>query len=126
MKTLAATLIGVALLPASVGPRPSSPTVLVDVVTVREVRRASEVGTAPALAVLPDTLLVERPIRAVEGITLGMFVVSDLGVLVRRPVTFGHAAGTLIEVVSGVAPGDRVVVSDMSAWDAFDRLRLRR
>jgi HlyD family secretion protein len=30
-----------------------------------------------------------------------------------------------IEVVQGLKVGDKVILSDMSAWDAFDRIRLR-
>ena len=29
-----------------------------------------------------------------------------------------------IEVLEGLQPGDEVVLSDMSAWDEFDRVRL--
>jgi HlyD family secretion protein len=29
-----------------------------------------------------------------------------------------------IEVIEGLQPGDQVVLSDMSQWDAFDRVRL--
>jgi len=30
-----------------------------------------------------------------------------------------------VEIVSGLQPGDKVILSDMSAWDAFDRVRLK-
>jgi hypothetical protein len=30
-----------------------------------------------------------------------------------------------VEVLDGLAVGDRVILSDTSAWDAFDRIRLR-
>jgi hypothetical protein len=30
-----------------------------------------------------------------------------------------------IEVVGGLREGDRVILSDMSAWDGRDRLRIR-
>ena len=127
MRALAATLICVALLPASVGPpRRNPPTLLADTVTLREVRRASATGTPTVLAESPDTLLVERPFRAKPGATMGVFVVGRDGVLLRRVVvTYGRASGALIQIVNGASPGDRVVVSDMSAWDAFDGLQLR-
>jgi hypothetical protein len=125
MRTLAAALIGVALLPASLGETRNPPTVLAEMVTSREVRRASELGVATELAVSAGTLFVERPDDAAEGTTMGVFIVTADGVLIRRAVTFGAASGTLIHVVSGAMPCDRMVVSDMSAWDAFDRLRTR-
>ena len=56
---------------------------------------------------------------------MGVFVLNHDGVLIRRAVTYGRASGALIQVVSGLSPGDRVIVSDMGAWDQFDRLRLR-
>jgi hypothetical protein len=30
-----------------------------------------------------------------------------------------------VEIVDGLAEGDRVVLSDTSAWDAFDRIRVK-
>jgi hypothetical protein len=30
-----------------------------------------------------------------------------------------------VEIVEGLSVGDKVILSDMSAWDAFDRVRLR-
>jgi HlyD family secretion protein len=30
-----------------------------------------------------------------------------------------------IEIVQGLKVGDKVILSDMSAWDAFDRIRLK-
>jgi hypothetical protein len=30
-----------------------------------------------------------------------------------------------VELVSGLNQGDQVVLSDMSAWDAYDRVRLQ-
>jgi multidrug efflux pump subunit AcrA (membrane-fusion protein) len=43
---------------------------------------------------------------------------------VRVSVKLGRSSVNNIEVLSGVKVGDTVVLSDMSAWDAFDRLRL--
>jgi len=43
----------------------------------------------------------------------------------RVAVWYGRGSPTLIHIVSGVSPGDRIAVSDMRAWDQFDRLRLR-
>jgi len=40
-------------------------------------------------------------------------------------VKFGTSSVNEIVVVSGLKEGDRVVLSDMSAWDAYDRVRLR-
>ena len=42
----------------------------------------------------------------------------------RTQVRFGRSSVNTIEVLDGLKPGDQVVLSDMSAWDAHDRVRL--
>jgi multidrug resistance efflux pump len=41
------------------------------------------------------------------------------------PVRFGLASLNTIEVVDGLAVGDRIIVSDMSRWSDVDRVRIR-
>lgn len=122
-------LICIVLLPAAISnpERARLPTVSADTVTLREVRRGSEIGAVTeASADSRDALLVERPVGAGEGAKSSVFVVDQDGVLLRRvPVWYGRASASLIQIVSGVSLGDRIIVSDMRAWDAFDRLRLR-
>jgi hypothetical protein len=128
MRTLGPVLIGVVLLSAAIGnpDRTRIPTVSTETLTFGEVRRGFEVAAAAARGHSPETLLVDRPAGAGEGTTSGVFVVADDGVtLVRMPVRFGRASTSLIEIAGAVAPGDRIVVSDMRAWDAFDRVRLK-
>jgi hypothetical protein len=128
MRALIAVLICIVLLPAAISNPEQTrlPTVSADTVTVREVRRGLEIGAVTELGDSRDTLLVERPVDAREGAQSSVFVVDEDGVLLRRvPVGYGRASPSLIQIVSGVSPGDRIVVSDMRAWDAFDRLRLR-
>jgi len=112
MRTFIAVLIGIVLLSAATSPdRAKPPTVAADTVTLREVR---------------DTLLVERPVGATDGATSSVFVVDEDRLLLRRVrVEYGRASSSLIQIVNGVSPGDRIIVSDMRAWDAFDRLQLR-
>lgn len=43
----------------------------------------------------------------------------------RVQVRVGRSSVNTIEILSGLNEGDQVVVSDMSAWDAVDRVRLR-
>ena len=43
----------------------------------------------------------------------------------RASVKLGRASVSTIEVVEGLQPGDQVVLSDMSAWDSYDRIRLK-
>ena len=44
---------------------------------------------------------------------------------VRVNVRLGRSSVNTIEVLSGLQVADAVILSDMSAWDAHDRVRLR-
>ena len=44
----------------------------------------------------------------------------------RVTVRLGASSVNEIEVREGLQPGDIVILSDMSQWDSFDRVRLRR
>ena len=46
------------------------------------------------------------------------------GIAERVPVRLGRSSVNLIEITKGLQPGDQVVLSDTSAWDAYDRIRL--
>ena len=43
---------------------------------------------------------------------------------VRTQVQLGRSSVNTIEIVGGLQPGDRVILSDMSPWDSNDRVRL--
>jgi HlyD family secretion protein len=75
---------------------------------------------------LRDVLFVARPVRAQSGSTIGLFKVADDGVsAVRLNVKLGRSSADTIEVVEGLKTGDKVILSDMSAWDGFDRIKLK-
>ena len=91
-------------------------------------------GAVPDLSVdgtielerLPDVLYVGRPAVAQEQSTATLFKVQDDGVGAGRvQVKLGRSSVNTVEILSGLKAGDRVVLSDMSAWDAFDRIQLR-
>jgi len=44
---------------------------------------------------------------------------------VRVNVKLGRSSVNTIEVLDGLKVGDKVILSDMSAWDNFDRVRLK-
>jgi hypothetical protein len=127
MRTVIASMIGIVLLSARTSPdRPELPMVAADTVTISEVRRSSETGAAGELAASRDALLVERPAGAREGARSSVFVVDADGTRLQRvAVEYGRGTPSLIQIVSGVSPGDRIIVSDMRAWDSFQWLRLR-
>lgn len=74
---------------------------------------------------LDDVVYVGRPVFGQEESVISLFRLDDAGDEARRvTVGLGRASVNTIEVLEGLAPGDRVILSDMSAWDTFDRVRL--
>ena len=73
---------------------------------------------------LPDVLFVGRPAFGQEQSTVGLFRLQPDGTAARTPVTLGRSSVNTVEVRSGLVVGDQVILSDMSAWDGFDRIRL--
>ncbi|HQR37490.1 MAG TPA: HlyD family efflux transporter periplasmic adaptor subunit [Blastocatellia bacterium] len=75
---------------------------------------------------LDDVLFVNRPVNAQPQTTVGLFRIIDDGAAATRvPVKLGRSSVSTIEIVDGLAPGDKVILSDMSAWDGYDRVRLK-
>jgi HlyD family secretion protein len=73
---------------------------------------------------LTDVIHVGRPALAQEQSSVGLFKVASDGTATREQVKIGRMSVNTVEVLSGLNVGDQVVLSDMSAWDAFDRVRL--
>ncbi len=75
---------------------------------------------------LTDVMYVNRPVNAQPQSTVGLFkIVEDGTAAVRVQVKLGRSSVNTIEVVDGLLPGDQVILSDMSAWDGYDRVRLK-
>lgn len=75
---------------------------------------------------LPDVLKVGRPAFGQAHQTVGMFVLTpDGSEAVRRSVKLGRNSVSTIEIVEGLKEGDRVIISDTSALDSYDRIRIR-
>jgi HlyD family secretion protein len=105
-------------------------TVTVDVA----ITDALPLGARPDLSVdgtvelenLKDVLYVGRPVHGQADSTIGIFkIIDDGGEAVRVNVKLGRSSVNTIEVVQGLKVGDKVILSDMSAWDNFDRIRLK-
>jgi HlyD family secretion protein len=74
---------------------------------------------------LRDARFVARPVQGQPDSVVGIFKVVEGGrAAVRVPVKFGRTSVSTIEVLEGLEVGDTVIVSDMSQWDAYDRVRL--
>ncbi len=91
-------------------------------------------GAVPDLSVdgtieiedLSDVLYVGRPAFGQSDSTISLFKVVDGGKdAVRVPVKVGKASVNSIEILGGLKVGDEVILSDMSRWDAFNRVRLQ-
>ncbi len=75
---------------------------------------------------LKDVLYVGRPVHGQADSTIGIFkIIDDGSEAVRVTVKLGRSSVNTIEIVQGLKVGDKVILSDMSAWDNFDRVRLK-
>src|SRR5207237_4995583 len=104
-------------------------TVTVDVAFDEELPK----GARPDLSVdgtielerLDNVVFVGRPAFGQENNTVGMFkLVAGSNEAVRTPVKLGKSSVNTIEILSGLNAGDQVILSDTSAWDSHERIRL--
>ena len=112
-----------------VDPAVEQGTVTVDVAFDEEMPK----GARPDLSVdgtielerLDNVVFVGRPAFGQENNTVGMFkLVAGSNEAVRTPVKLGKSSVNTIEILSGLNPGDQVILSDTSAWDSHERIRL--
>jgi HlyD family secretion protein len=91
-------------------------------------------GAVPDLSVdgtielerLNDVLFMGRPAFGQDQSVVGLFKIGTDGVNAERvQVKLGRSSVNTIEVLSGLKVGDQVILSDMSAYDAYDRIRLK-
>jgi len=74
---------------------------------------------------LEDVLYVGRPAYGQANQTVSLFVVNEEEDGARRvQVRLGRSSVSTVEVVDGLREGDRVILSDTSKWDDFDRIRI--
>jgi len=112
-----------------IDPSVQNGTVTVDIRLTGELPK----GARPALSVdgtielerLENILYVGRPASGQERSTIGLFKLDDDGVHARRTtVQLGRSSVNTIEILSGLQPGDRVILSDTSQWDSTDHIQL--
>ena len=73
---------------------------------------------------LENILFVESPTFGAENGTITLFKMVSDNEAVRTPVKLGRRSVQYVEVLEGLKEGDRVILSDMSAYDNNDRVRL--
>jgi HlyD family secretion protein len=91
-------------------------------------------GAVPDLSVdgtielerLNDVLFMGRPAFGQDQSEVGLFKIDADGINAERvKVKLGRSSVNTIEVLAGLKVGDQVILSDMSAYDAYDRIRLK-
>jgi len=90
-------------------------------------------GAVPDLSVdgvidrerIQNVLFVGRPAFGQDKSTVGMFrLLPDGKTAERIQVQLGRSSVSTVEIVGGLKEGEQVVLSDMSRWDQYDRVRL--
>ncbi|MCY3838971.1 MAG: HlyD family efflux transporter periplasmic adaptor subunit [Gammaproteobacteria bacterium] len=89
-------------------------------------------GARPNMSVFGTVVLerldgvthVDRPVHASANATVGVYRLDEDGLAERVNVVFGQISVNEVEVREGLEPGDRIVLSDMSEWDDYPRVRI--
>lgn len=115
---------------ARIAPSAQNGTVAVDVTFPRPLpagaRPDAEVNGTVIIAKIPNTISIARPAGASDETSIDLFKVVAAGQrAVLERVRLGQGSADRIQVLSGLAPGDTVIVSDMSAYTDQSQLRLR-
>lgn len=90
------------------------------------------VGARPDLSVdgtielqrLENVLYVESPTFGQENQKITLFKVLPNRDAVRTPVRLGKRSVQYVEILEGLQVGDQVVLSDMSQYDGFEKVRI--
>jgi len=113
-----------------IDPAVQNGTVTVDVLLEGELPR----GARPDLSVdgtiqverLNNVLHLGRPAYGQPNSSVGLFKLVEGGAAaVRTSVRLGRTSVNTVEILGGLQPGDKVIISDMSRWDGFERVRVQ-
>ncbi len=75
---------------------------------------------------LKNVMYVGRPVHGASQSTISLFKLTpDGSEAVRTNVKLGRSSVNTVEILDGLQVGDRVILSDMSQWDNYDRIRLK-
>ena len=114
---------------ARIDPRSEGGTVGVDII----LEGALPAGARPDLSIdgtielerLPDVVFMGAPAFGQENSTVSLFkLTADGSEAERITVKLGKRSVNQVEIVDGLKPGDQVILSDTTAQDGFDRIRL--
>jgi HlyD family secretion protein len=103
-------------------------TVTVDVQLLGELPRGARpdqsIDGTIEIVRLDNVNYVARPANGQPDTTIQLFKILPNGEAVRTRIKIGKVSVNSIEITEGLQVGDEVILSDMSAYDAYDRLRL--
>ncbi len=115
---------------ARIDPAVQNGTVTIDVALPEDLPRSARtdlnVDGTVVIERLDDVTYVGRPAYGQANNRVGIFkLVEDGNYAERVNVQLGRSSVNEIEVQEGLQPGDVVILSDMSQWDGYERVRLR-
>jgi len=103
-------------------------TVTVDVSLEGELPKAARsdlsVDGTVEISKLDDVLYMGRPAYGQADSAISIFKLMPTGEAVRTQVKLGRSAVNTIQILEGLNIGDSVILSDMSNWDAVDRVKV--
>jgi HlyD family secretion protein len=113
-----------------IDPAVQNGTVTIDITLPEELPRSARpdlsVDGTVEIERLADVVFMSRPAFGSAGSRVGIFRVTPDGEYAERvSVLLGRSSVSEMEVQEGLAPGEVVVLSDMSQWDSYDRVRIR-
>jgi HlyD family secretion protein len=74
---------------------------------------------------LENVLYVGRPVRAVPNTEAKVFKMIEKGSqAILVPVKWGRSSVSVIEIATGLEVGDKVILSDVSDFEEYDRIRV--
>lgn len=77
------------------------------------------------IAEITDALYVSRPLFAQSQSSISLYKLSDDGNFAERvTVNLGKGSVNQIQVLDGLAEGERIIISDSSSWDTYQKIRL--
>ena len=97
--------------------------------TVKPASTPEKVSSSPQtrktlIEKLDNVINVGRPAFGQDEGNISIFKLMPNGEAIRTNVKLGRSSVNTIEIKEGLQPGDQVILSDMSAQDSFDRIRI--
>ncbi|MEX2129994.1 MAG: HlyD family efflux transporter periplasmic adaptor subunit [Pseudohongiellaceae bacterium] len=91
-----------------------------------EVRPDLNIEANISIAHVANTLSVRRPVFARPGTEAQVYRLTSSGEIAEQvSVRYGEASTNYIEILEGLAAGDRIIVSDPSAFNTHERIYIR-